>query len=116
MMLRAYNKARLAKPSANKTQNDYVTKDEFIYMLIYLRVFYEFYIQFTLLDSNDDQQLSFAELEKGKAVLQRWKIDTGNLIGVFKQMDQFGGGTISFREFCLWAIYKYFEVEFGVKA
>lgn len=85
-------------------------------MLIYLRVFYEFYIQFTLLDTNDDQQLSFAELEKGKAVLQRWKIDTGNLIGVFKQMDQFGGGTISFREFCLWAIDKYFEVEFGVKA
>ena len=82
-------------------------------MLIYLRVYYEFYMEFTMLDSNDDHQISFLELEKGKGILQKWKIDTSNLINVFKEMDKFGGGTVSFREFCLWAIDKYFSAQFG---
>jgi hypothetical protein len=44
MMLRAYDKARVVKKSNNKLQNDYVTKDEFVYMLLYMRVYYEFYM------------------------------------------------------------------------
>ena len=55
MLLKAYNKAKVVKKSNSNTQNDYVTKDEYIYMLIYLRAYYEFYMQFSIMDTNGDQ-------------------------------------------------------------
>ena len=115
MLVKAYDKARVVKKSTSKNDNKYVTHDEFIYLLIYLRIYYEFYIEFTLLDENDDHQISLHELEKGKKLLEKWKIDTSNLGVLFKQIDKDGKGSISFREFCEWGINKYFALEFGTK-
>ena len=68
-----------------------------------------------MLDDNDDHKITLQEMEKGKGLLQKWRIDTSNLLGLFKQMDQDGKGTVSFREFCNWGINKYFAIEFGAK-
>ena len=100
MMLKAFELARVAKQSEEPRENDYITKDEFVYMLIYLRVYYEIYIEFRTLDLNADGQINFAELQKGKGVLLKWGIDASNLVHVFKDIDKNSGGTISFREFC----------------
>ena len=74
-----------------------MTKDEFIYMLIYLRVYYEIYIEFRTLDLNADGQINFVELQKGKGILLKWGIDTSNMIHLFTDIDANSGGTISFR-------------------
>ena len=83
-------------------------------MLIYLRMYYEFYMEFTLLDNNHDSSISLQELDKGKHTLEKWKIDTSNLVGLFKEIDQDGRGSISFREFSTWAVNKSFKNQFGV--
>lgn len=114
MLLKSFDMARVVKQSEEPRENDYITKDEFIYMLIYLRVYYEIKLEFMTLDLNSDGEINFAELQKGKGVLMRWGIDASNLVHVFKDIDTNSGGTISFREFCEWAIKKYFNKEFGV--
>ena len=108
--MRAFTAAKNKLPSKNKHGDDYVSKAEFRYLLKYLRQYYEYWVAFDEIDSNDDKRISFAQFSKAMPTLERWGI-TGNAQKLFKQIDSDGQGMILFNEFTAWAIKINFDID-----
>lgn len=64
VIMRAYQTARSVSPAKTKHSDDYITKGEFKYLLYYLRQYYEYWIGFDAIDTNDDRRVSFDEFKK----------------------------------------------------
>lgn len=73
-------------------------------MLSYLRQYYEYWIAFDRIDTNDDRRITIDEFRKALTIMARWNLKIQNPDQVFKQIDKNGGGYILFDEFCQWAI------------
>ena len=61
VIIRAFNAAKTALKAKSQYGDDYVSKAEFRYLLMYLRQYYEFWLMFRALDADMDRRVSPAE-------------------------------------------------------
>jgi hypothetical protein len=83
VLMRAFQAAKNKLKSKNSHGDDYVSKAEFRYILMYLRQYYEYWVAFDEIDKNDDRRITFDEFSKAMPTLERWGIkgDAKKLFG-----------------------------------
>lgn len=64
VLMRAFQAAKKKLPAKNPHGDDYVSKAQFRYVLMYLRQYYEYWVAFDEIDKNDDRRISFEEFSK----------------------------------------------------
>ena len=104
VLLRAFNAANKKTASRRKHDDDYVTKSEYRYLLKFMRVYYEYWVAFALVDTDDDRRIDYHEFMAAKDKLAAWGIDMSDPDARWNEADSNGGGKILFGEFCDWAI------------
>lgn len=110
----AFNGAcnRYAKKGANA--NDGLLEwMEFRIFLVYLRQYFEYYAIFTKIDTSGDNKISLEEFKKAIPTMKNYnvKIEEKDAEKVFKSIDKDKSGSISFKEFCTYAIEKSLNLE-----
>ncbi len=65
MIIRAFNKAKSHFKSSSKAGDDYVEKEEFVFLLKYLRQYFEYWIMFDRIDTSGDRRITLEEFKKG---------------------------------------------------
>ena len=58
VLMRAFQSAKNKLPAKNKHGDDYVSRAQFRYVLMYLRQYYEYWVAFDEIDKNDDRRIS----------------------------------------------------------
>ena len=61
VILRAFTAAKDYFKSNSKHGKDYIEKDEYQYLLKYLRQYYEYWVAFDLMDLDGDKRISYKE-------------------------------------------------------
>ena len=84
---------------------------DFRLFLVYLYDYFEMWVMFDELDLNDDSTLSLAEFKKGVPTIEGWGVEIADPAAAFEGIDQNGGGTITFAEFCHWAIQQHLDAD-----
>jgi hypothetical protein len=111
VLIRAFNAAKMKLKSTNSHGDDYVSKAEFKYLLLYLIQYYDYWLAFQDIDKNHDRRVSPVEFKAIGPILDRWGITIKDPTAVFKQIDSNHGGYILFDEFSNWAIKENFATE-----
>ena len=75
VLLRAFTAAKTKVKSTSKHGDDYITPGEYRWLLVYLRMYYEYYIAFDRIDTSDDRRIDLGEFIKAKSALEAWGID-----------------------------------------
>ena len=109
--MRAFMAAKNKVKSTNKLGEDYVTKGEFRFLLQFLRQYYELWVAFDRIDTDDDRRVDHGEFLQAKPMLEKWGIDMSNPDKMWKECDRDGGGMVLFIEFCDWAVKKHLDLE-----
>lgn len=110
VIIRAFNVAKTALKAKSTHGDDYVSKAEFKYLLLYLRQYYQYWTVFDAVDTNDDRRISEQEFKVAIPVLAKYGVQVTDAKAAFKEIDTNHGGFILFDEFCNWAIRKHFEI------
>ena len=89
-----------------KKKDAYVERDEFRLLLVYIRQYYEYYVAFNRIDTNQDSRIDIGEFRNAVDTLAKWniKLEPKEVDATFAKLDKSGGGAILFDEFCHWAI------------
>lgn len=58
VLMRAFQSAKNKLKSKNPHGDDYVSKAEFRFVLMFLRQYYEYWVAFDEIDKNDDRKIS----------------------------------------------------------
>jgi Ca2+-binding EF-hand superfamily protein len=111
VIMRAYMAARDKLKSKNSHGDDYVSKGEFKYLLKYLRQYYEYFLAFDKVDTDDDRRIDKDEFAKAVPIMKNWGIEINDVDETFKEVDSDGHGKILFKEFSDWAIRKNLDLE-----
>ena len=74
VLMRAFQAAKNKLPSKNKYGDDYVSRAEFRYLLMYLRQYYEYWVAFDEIDKDDDRRITFDEFNQSMETMKRWGI------------------------------------------
>ena len=59
VLIRAFNAAKSKLKSKNQYGDDYVSRAEFRYLLMYVRQYYEYWVAFDEIDTDDDRRISY---------------------------------------------------------
>ncbi len=105
----AFNSTKRGQKTRDIFLKDYLEKGLFRRFLLYLRQYYEYWVAFDQIDLDGDRTLSIIEFKVAKDVLERWGIDMSDSAEQWKELDADQSGTVSFDEFCDWAINKNLE-------
>ena len=111
--MRAYMLARdkwPAKPG-NKYHDDYVTRNEFRLLLIYLKLYYELFRMYGMIDLDGDRRIDFIEFKAALPIVESWGIKVADPQAEFNKIDKNKGGKVLFDEFCDWAIRSEMKLE-----
>ena len=104
VIIRAFNSAKTYKKAGkDKSDDDYISKGEFRVFLKYIRQYYEFWVAFDRIDTDDDRRIDHSEFMQAKEMLERWNVDMSDPEAQWKSADRDGGGKILFIEFCDWS-------------
>jgi len=112
VLMRAFQAAKSVAPSASDKDDNYIQKKEYRLLLQYLRQYYEFWLAFERLDTDDDRRIGFEEFVEGKDMLTKWNIDMSDPEAQWQKCDKNSGGKILFSEFCDWAIQKNLDLDY----
>ena len=106
--------------ASDKYIKDGVNKDdnllewmEFRIFLVYLRQYFEYWVMFQKLDTSGDLKISLEEFKKALPIMKNWgvEIKEDESESVFNSIDSNGEGSITFSEFCKYAIQKSLDLE-----
>ena len=75
VIMRAFQAAKTKVKAKTKYGDDYVTKGEYRFLLKYLRQYYEYWVAFDRIDTNDDRRVSYDEFMQAIPMMERWNID-----------------------------------------
>lgn len=75
VLIRAFEAAKIKSKSINSHSDDYVTKDEYRWLLKYLHMYYELWHAYEEIDTSGDRRVSFEEFKKAIPKLKEWGID-----------------------------------------
>ena len=84
---------------------------EFRIFLVFLRQYFEYWKMFERLDKSGDHQINLEEFKNAIPIMEKWGVTISNPEEEFKKIDRNNGGTISFEEFCNYAIEKSLDLE-----
>ncbi len=111
VLMRAFQAAKVKVKSTKSYGDDYVSKAEFRWLLKFLRQYYELWVAFDRIDTDDDRRVSHSEFLVAVPLLQKWGIDVSNPEKLWREADRDGGGQVLFIEFCDWAIKKNLDLD-----
>ena len=94
-----------------KKQDNLIEWMEFRIFLVYLRQYFEYWVMFERMDNSGDNQISFEEFEKSIPLMEKWGVKIDDPQQEFKRIDVNGGGSLTFDEFCSYAIKKSLDLE-----
>ena len=75
VLMRAFTSAKTMVKAKSKYSDDYVTKGEFRFLLKFLRQYFEYWVAFDKIDTDDDRRVSHAEFMQAIPMLENWGID-----------------------------------------
>merc|ERR1711976_457864 len=110
-LMRAYMLARDKWPATSKYSDDYVTRNEFRLLLIYLKLYYELFRMYGLIDIDGDRRIDYMEFIAAIPIVESWGVQVQDPKAEFRNMDKNGKGKVLFDEFCDWAIRKEMALE-----
>jgi Ca2+-binding EF-hand superfamily protein len=113
VLIRAFTAAKTKLKTKNSHGDDYVSKAEFRYLLIYLRQYYTLWQEFEKIEVNGDRRVSVTEFNNGAPFLQkamgiRIKNPTETFQQLLKKHNEVSH--ITFTDFCDWAIAEHFKL------
>jgi len=113
VLMRAFTaaKTKVASRAGNKHDNDLITKGEYRFLLKYLRQYFEYWVMFDRIDTDDDRRISFEEFKIAVPKMAAWGLDMTDVKARWKEVDRNGGGKVLFDEFCNWAIRHNLDLE-----
>ena len=111
VLIRAYNSSKDKIKGKSKYSKDYVEWLEFRYLLIYLRQYFEYYVMFCRVDTDDNFKIDLNEFKKALPTLEKWGVKITDPEAEFKRIDTNSSGNIMFEEFCDYAIQKNLDLE-----
>ena len=111
VIIRAFNAAKDKGKHVSKYSADYVEKNEFRYLLVYLRQFAEYFVMFNRLDTGHDKKISFQEFERGLDECKKWGLKVEDARTTFDEIDTNHGGSILFIEFADFAMKNHLDLE-----
>ena len=111
VIMRAYQAAKNMGRTRSKHSEDYVERNEFRVFLVYLRQYFEYWEMFELIDVDHDRKVSITEFKHAIPKMEKWGVKVSDPETAFKEVDENGGGSVLFEEFCHWAIKKHFDLE-----
>lgn len=85
---------------------DYVEKNEFRVLIIYLHEYTALRQVFDKIDADNDHRITFEEFQKAVPLLRQLGQTISSPEATFKEIDADGGGMILFQEFSDWALKK----------
>ena len=103
VIMRAYQASKDKIKSQHEFGDDYVSRAEFKYTLIYLRLYYELWEDFEKMDAEGERRISEVEFVKGKDILvNEWHLKIDDASAKFKQiLEKYGANAhITFTQFC----------------
>lgn len=104
VIIRAYTASKNKIKSKHTFGDDYVSKAEFRYLLIYLRLYYTLWLEFDALDVDGERRLSEAEFVAGRGRLAAWGLKIKNPQATFQELLKTynANAHITFTDFCDW--------------
>lgn len=105
VIIRAYEASKNKIKSKHSYGDDYVSKAEFRYLLIYLRQYYHLWIEFEQLDIDGERRISEKEFVNGRGKLASWGIKVADPVATFQNLlsTYKENAHITFTDFCDWA-------------
>jgi len=101
---RAFHAARDIAPPVSSFSNDYIDKNEFRVLLVYLRHYIELWEIFCSIDTSHDRRVRLPEFQAALPMMKQWGIKEASswekdVKGAFSLMDRNDGGVVLFDEF-----------------
>ncbi|XP_023336637.1 flagellar calcium-binding protein TB-44A [Eurytemora carolleeae] len=92
---------------------DYLERSEFRVFLQTLRLFFEFFHAFEMVDAENDRRISREEFTapEVRETIEKWIGGVEDIEAEFDSIDVNGGGQILFSEFVDWALSKDLDIE-----
>ena len=84
---------------------------EFRAFLIYLRQYFEYWVMFEKVDKSGDHKINLDEFKKALPLMEKWGVKIDDPEKEFQKIDTNGEGSVSFEEFCQYAIKKSLDLE-----
>ena len=93
-----------------KIDDNIIVWMEFRIFLVYLRQYYEYWVMFNQVDDSNENQISLKEFKKAVPLMGNWGVKIKDSEKEFKSISK-NNETISFEEFCSYAITKSLDLE-----
>ena len=106
VVMRAFQAAKNVHPSKQGGNEDYVERNEFRLLLVYLRQYFELWQIFDTVDTSQDHGIDLEEFKAALSKIESWGLAIENPESEFAKIDTNSGGQILFDEFSEWAIQK----------
>ena len=105
-VFKAFETIRLLRDEKSKLncEDHFLIFREFRKFLVYLRQYFEYYLMFEAIDSNDTRKVDIYEFEAALPFIKKWGHEIFDVKKSFKEIDDNESGIITFDEFCFWAI------------
>ena len=71
----AFNTAKNLLKGSSTHDKDFVSKDEFKYLLIYLRQYYDYWTVFNAIDTSKDHRVTSVEFQAAVPILEKYGVD-----------------------------------------
>jgi hypothetical protein len=75
VIMRAFQTAKKSSRSVKKTNDGFIHRGDFRLLLKYLRIYYEYWIAFSRVDTDHDKRIEKPEFLKAAPVMSKWGID-----------------------------------------
>ena len=110
-MMRAYKEAAKKFPSKHSYGDDYVSKAEFRYLLMYLRVYWELWEDFDHIEVDGDRRISLKEFLNGYKTLERWGVFLKDPQATFEELLKYNNANanLTFTQFSAWMAHNYLK-------
>ncbi len=96
MIIRAFNAAKKKLKANNPHGDDYVSKAEYKYLVLYLKQYYNYWQLFDAVDTSNDRRINLQEFKNAIPLLAKWGVKIENPQTSFNLIDKNRGGFILF--------------------
>jgi hypothetical protein len=113
VIMRAFTAAKSANSAKgrSKLSDDFIEKNEFRLLMVYLRQYFELHHMFDTIDTDDDKRVEFDEFKQALDKIKAWGLEVKDPKAEFNKIDTNHGGFILFDEFCNWALKHKLDLE-----
>ena len=104
VLMRAFQAAKNKVKTKGEHGEDYVEKREYRWLLYYIRQYYEYWLAFDEIDTDEDRRVGMDEFSCAIPKMEDWGIDMSDPQAQWAKCDINGGGFVLYDEFVQWAI------------